>query len=153
MSLPDQHVLSHHIEVKPHAGSWIERTDYFGAKSVFVTVEGPSQELRIDCRSCVNVIRSVAAKARADRAWDDVRDEAFATSALIAASPIHYLFPSRAVPLSDLTTAYARQSFPAGRGILSGGVDLMHRIRADFVYNAKATQVSTPLLEAFERRH
>ena len=39
-----------------------------------------------------------------------------------------------------------------GAAIIDGAADLMHRIRADFRYDPKATAISTPLLEAFERR-
>ena len=44
-------------------------------------------------------------------------------------------------------------SFPPGGGILAGAVDLMHRIRNDFKYDPKATVISTPLKEVFEKRH
>jgi transglutaminase-like putative cysteine protease len=44
-------------------------------------------------------------------------------------------------------------SFAPGTGILAGSVDLMHRIRRDFKYDPKATVISTPLKEVFEKRH
>jgi transglutaminase-like putative cysteine protease len=50
-------------------------------------------------------------------------------------------------------TAYAAASFQPGGGILTGAVDLMHRIRNDFRYDPKATVISTPLKEVFEKRH
>ena len=49
--------------------------------------------------------------------------------------------------------AYARESFPAAKPVLAGAVDLMTRIHKDFKYDPKATIVSTPLSEAFEKRH
>ena len=45
-----------------------------------------------------------------------------------------------------------RESFPPGRPILAGAVELMKRIRKDFKYDPKATLISTPLAEAFEKR-
>ena len=50
-------------------------------------------------------------------------------------------------------SAYAATSFAAGIGILAGAVDLMHRIRAEFKYDRKATVISTPLDEVFAKRH
>jgi transglutaminase-like putative cysteine protease len=70
-----------------------------------------------------------------------------------AASPIGYVFASPLVPVLDLGTAYAATSFHLGRGILAGAVDLMHRIRTEFKYDKKATVISTPLREVFEKRH
>ena len=50
--------------------------------------------------------------------------------------------------------------FKAAGGVLTrfqkalfGAVELMHRIRNDFKYDPKATVVSTPLEEVFEKRH
>ncbi len=36
--------------------------------------------------------------------------------------------------------------------MLEGAIELMRRIRADFKYDTKATQVSTPISEAFQKR-
>ncbi|MBX9876397.1 MAG: transglutaminase family protein, partial [Beijerinckiaceae bacterium] len=48
---------------------------------------------------------------------------------------------------------YARASFPALRPVLEAATELMGRIRADFTYDPEATEVSTPLEEAFRQRH
>ena len=37
--------------------------------------------------------------------------------------------------------------------MLGGAVDLMHRIRSQFKYDPKATVISTPLREVFDKRH
>ena len=68
-------------------------------------------------------------------------------------SPIGYVFASPLVPVQQPVTAYASASFPPANGILAGAVDLMHRIRTEFKYDPKATVISTPLNEVFERRH
>jgi transglutaminase-like putative cysteine protease len=57
------------------------------------------------------------------------------------------------VPVLQPVTAYASASFPPGIGVLIGAVDFMHRIRAEFKYDPKATVISTPLREVFENRH
>jgi len=53
-------------------------------------------------------------------------------------------FASRQVPLDPDIRDYAGASFPPGRPILAGAIDLMRRINDEFVYDAKATTVSTP---------
>ena len=78
---------------------------------------------------------------------------AFEATSLGPASPIGYVFASPLVPVQRPVTAYAAASFPPGSGILAGAADLMHRIRTDFRYDAKATVISTPLKEVFEKRH
>ena len=49
--------------------------------------------------------------------------------------------------------AYARESFGKARPVLEAASELMARIRRDFTYDPEATEVSTPLAEAFAQRH
>ena len=60
-----------------------------------------------------------------------------------ATAPAHFLFASRQVSLDPEIRDYARASFPAGRPIFSGALDLMRRIHADFTYEIGATTVTT----------
>jgi transglutaminase-like putative cysteine protease len=63
------------------------------------------------------------------------------------------VFASPLAPVQHPVTEYASRSFPPAGGIVAGAVDLMHRIRTDFKYDPKATVISTPLHEVFEKRH
>jgi transglutaminase-like putative cysteine protease len=63
------------------------------------------------------------------------------------------VFASSLVPVQPAVTAYAAASFPPDMGVLVGAVDFMHRIRSEFRYDPKATVISTPLDEVFEKRH
>jgi len=82
-----------------------------------------------------------------------VRDAAFESNSLGAMSPVNYVFASSLVPVLAPVTAYAALSFAPGGGIVAGAADLMRRIRNDFKYDPKATVISTPLREVFEKRH
>jgi transglutaminase-like putative cysteine protease len=101
----------------------------------------------------VSVERRTFDRAAASPAWEQVRDLAFAAASLGPSSPVGYVFASALVPVLAPLTAYAAPSFPQGGGILSGAADLMYRIRRDFKYDPKATVISTPLKEVFEKRH
>jgi transglutaminase-like putative cysteine protease len=67
-------------------------------------------------------------------------------------SPAHFVFPSRQVPLDPEIREYARQSFPAGRPVLDGAIELMRRIKADFTYEIGVTTVSTTAPMSFALR-
>ena len=75
--------------------------------------------------------------------WEAIRDAAFASTDLSPNSPAHYVFPSRQVSLDPEIRAYAAESFPPGRPVLEAAVDLMRRIKTDFVYEIGATTAST----------
>jgi transglutaminase-like putative cysteine protease len=48
--------------------------------------------------------------------------------------------------------AYAVVSFPPGRPMLAGAMELMHRIHKDFRYDTTVTDASTPVDRVFEIR-
>src|SRR5204863_5760 len=56
-----------------------------------------------------------------------------------------FAFDSAFVKAGPDLAAYAAASFPAGRPILEGVLDLTKRIHADFRYDPSATTVTTPL--------
>jgi transglutaminase-like putative cysteine protease len=99
------------------------------------------------------VSRQVLDRTAPSPSWEEVRDVAFEATSLGPSSPVGYVFASSLVPVQAPVTAYAAASFPPGCGVVAGAVDLMHRIRTEFKYDPKATVISTPLKEVFEKRH
>ncbi len=148
-----QELISHSVDIRPRPAERTVRRDFFGTHTESVLIEVPHRTLRIDSRSRVSVFRRAPGRATQGPAWESVRDMAFEASSLGPTSPIGYVFASPLVPVQPPVTDYASLSFAPGSGILAGAVDLMHRIRTDFKYDRKATVISTPLKEVFEKRH
>jgi transglutaminase-like putative cysteine protease len=146
-------LVSHTVDIRPRPADRTVRHDFFGTHTESVLIETPHRSLRIDSRSRVSVARHAPGRAAPSPAWESVRDLAFEATNLGPASPIGYVFASPLVPVVQPVTSYASLSFAPGNGILAGAVDLMHRIRTDFKYDPKATVISTPLKEVFEKRH
>ena len=148
-----QQLISHSVEIRPRPADRAVRRDFFGTHTESILIETAHRSLRIDSRSRVSVSRKALDRAAPSPSWDDIRDVAFEATSLGPASPVGYVFASALVPVQAPVTAYAAASFPPGGGILSGAADLMRRIRNDFRYDPKATVISTPLREVFEKRH
>ena len=148
-----QQLVSHAVEIRPRPAERTVRHDFFGTHTESVLIETAHRNLRIDSRSRVSVLRRAPDRAAPSPAWESVRDVAFEATSLGPASPIGYVFASPLVPVQQPVTLYAALSFPPARGILAGALDLMHRIRTEFKYDPKATVISTPLDEVFEKRH
>jgi transglutaminase-like putative cysteine protease len=148
-----QELISHTVDIRPRPTDRTARQDFFGTRTESILIETAHRSLRIDSRSRVSVSRSAPDRAAQSRPWEIVRDVAIEAKSLGPTSPIGYIFASPLVPVQRPVTAYASASFPPRGGILAGAVDLMHRIRADFKYDPKATVISTPLHEVFEKRH
>ena len=148
-----QELVSHSVEIRPRPAERTARRDFFGTLTESVLIETAHRSLRIDSRSRVAVAREPRARDAASPPWESVRDHAFEALSLDAASPVGYVFASALVPVLRPVTAYASASFAPGGGILAGAADLMRRIRGDFKYDPKATVISTPLRDVFEKRH
>ena len=148
-----QVLISHAIEIRPRPAERAMRRDFYGTLTESVLIEAAHKHLRIDSRSRVSVERRSFDRAADSPAWEQVRELAFTAASLGPSSPVGYVFASALVPVLSPVTAYAASSFPQGGGILAGSADLMRRIRSEFKYDPKATVISTPLTEVFERRH
>src|SRR5690242_8652935 len=118
-----------------------EGHDFFGNRMTWIELDQPHDTLSVRVAARVAVKRDVAPEATP--AWEAIREAAFASTDLSPNSPAHYLFPSRQVSLDPEIRAYAADSFSAGRPVLDAAVDLMQRIKADFVYEIGATTAST----------
>jgi len=148
-----QELISHNVEIRPRPAERTSRRDFFGTFTESVVIEAPHKNLRIDSRSRVSVDRRAPGRTAPSPTWERIRDVAFAATSLGPSSPVSYVFKSALVPVLSPVTAYAAASFPPDIGVLVGAVDLMHRIRGEFKYDPKATVISTPLREVFEKRH
>ena len=148
-----QQLVSHAVDIRPKPAERTVRRDFFGTHTESVLIETAHRSLRIDSRSRVSVSRQTLGRTAPSPSWESVRDVAIEASSLGPSSPVGYVFASALVPVQQPVTAYAALSFAPGKGILVGAVDLMHRIRNDFKYDPKATVISTPLKEVFEKRH
>ncbi|WP_034991718.1 transglutaminase family protein [Beijerinckia mobilis] len=150
---PGQTVFVTDLLIDPAPARIEERLCFFGNRLTSLTIETAHRALRVEARSSVEVRRDPPPAENLTRAWEDIREEAFDTSTLAPDSPAHFLHPSRFVPAFEPAAIYAKESFGRARPVLAGAAELMSRIRADFRYDPKATIISTPLSEAFEKRH
>lgn len=148
-----QSVTASSISVSPRPAERSDGTCFFGNRMTTVSIAKPHRELKVDMRARVEVRRAPAPFPGLTRAWEGVAGLALASDSLAPDSPAHHLYPSRLVPPVAAVTDYARQSFAPQRPVLEAASELMARIRRDFTYDPEATEVSTPLEEAFRQRH
>jgi len=147
-----QRLLISGVEFTPTPDVTSERTDFFGNRIVEAIIRAPHARLRVALAARIVVEAPVPPAAALTPAWETVRDDAARIGSLTPDSPAHCLFPGRLTPLYPPATAYAQQSFPPGRPVLEGAIELIRRIRADFAYDPLATHVATPLAAAFDAR-
>ncbi|MDB5484204.1 MAG: transglutaminase [Tardiphaga sp.] len=148
-----QSLQSHLVDIRPKPAERTLRTDFFDILIETVVIDVPHRVLKIDSRSRVSVDRHPPDRDAPSPPWERIREAAFDAVTFDAVSPVNYVFASSLTPIQPAITAYAAKSFAAGRGVLAGAVELMQRVYHDFKYDPKATVISTPLAEVFEKRH
>ena len=140
---PHQRVHAAALEVLPHPVERHERRDFFGNHVTSVVLNEPHDTLDVKVAARIAVEHGPPAGPRSTPPWEKVRAAAYASSDLSPYSPSHYLFPSRQVSLDPEIRDYAALSFTPGRPALEGAIDLMNRIKAEFVYEIGATTATT----------
>jgi transglutaminase-like putative cysteine protease len=138
-----QRVQASALDIMPAPVARREGRDFFGNRVTLIDLAEPHERMIIKVAARMVVEHQDEPSPGATPAWEDVRDEVFAAVDISATSPTHFLFTSRVVSLDPEIRDYARESFPPGRPILAGALDLMRRIKADFVYDVDATTVTT----------
>ena len=129
-----------------------EATDFFNNRLTMVELEEPHERLTVKLSARVSVAPVDAVDKDSTPPWESVRAETYASEDMGPGSPVHFLYPSRRVPLDPEIREYARESFVPGRPVLAGADDLMRRIKRDFTYDPKATTVTTTPSAAFALR-
>jgi transglutaminase-like putative cysteine protease len=138
-----QRVQAAALEIVPAPVARREGRDFFGNRLTWVELAEPQDRMTIRVAARI-VVESLGELSPHDTpAWEAVRDDVFGGTDIGATAPVHFLFASRQVSLDPEIRDYARASFPPGRPILAGALDLMRRIKDEFAYEVGATTVST----------
>ena len=148
---PGQAPVRSQLLIGPSPSALHRDHDYFGNAITFLTLQEPHDELKITAMSQVEVIGR-GSVLPASPAWELVADRLRAERTSEGLAAFELSLDSPLVPTDAGVHAFAAKSFPAGRALLDGTRDLVHRIHADFAYDPDATTVSTPVAEVLRAR-
>jgi transglutaminase-like putative cysteine protease len=150
LQTPAQQLLSSQLEVFPSPERLSETLDVYGNTRSFFSLQVPHRQLRVVAHS--EVVTQPSALPNSTLAWENVRERLRYQAGEPFDSASEFVFASPMVPRQTEFALYARPSFPPGRPVLGGALDLMHRMFADFTYESQSTEVNTPALEALTQR-
>ncbi|MBL6454201.1 transglutaminase family protein [Belnapia sp. T6] len=149
--LPGQRVLSADIMADPPASRFRHGRDHFGNHVTWLFVDAPHAAFEVVGEAVVEVRLPPAPPAAATPAWEEV-----AALARVGGprgwQAAEFTFDSPMVPVEPAAGAYAAPSFPPGRPVLEGLLELNSRIRREFAYRSGVTSLSTPVAEVLARR-
>jgi transglutaminase-like putative cysteine protease len=144
--LPHQAVARATLVITPTPSHVTEATDHFGNPATRVFLDVPHARFEVIAEALVEVRFPDPPPVAATPAWTEVAEAA-------RVSPVaEFVFPSALAPLVPAATGYAAASFPAGRPVLAGLLELMARIRRDFTYKPGVTGPNTQVAEVLHSR-
>ena len=147
-----QRVHTSDLTVDPPAATMVDGPDFYGNHVTRVGFRRSHRRLTIRATATVTVAPPPALEPDRSPPHETIRTRAAASASVAPSDPVNFLFPSRWVPLTPAVTEWTASSFPAGRTIVAGALDLTRRIRDEFAYDPQATDVATPLSRAFAER-
>eukprot|EP00913_Durusdinium_trenchii_P013368 g12549.t1 len=142
----------HRLSIRPTPTHSVNRRDYFGNRVHWFSIEEGHRRMTVTATSRVKVLPAEFNIDADSPAWETVRDSLRDGSANDWLEAVQFLYDSPTIPCAEELAEYARPSFPEGRPILQGVRDLTSRIYTEFEYDPRATEVTTPTLEAFGLR-
>ncbi len=127
-------------------------TDFFGNSVTSFTLPESHTRMSVEATSELEVQAVVHPPFAESPAWETVREAVAEDHTQEGLNAFQFVFNSIRVSAKPELAAYARDSFPAGRPLLEAVLDLTGRINHDFRFDAKATEVTTPVETFFEKR-
>ncbi|WP_368413926.1 transglutaminase N-terminal domain-containing protein [Falsiroseomonas sp.] len=147
--VPGQAVHSTRLDINPAPGHRTEGTDHHGNGVTWLSIEAPHDRLEVVLEAEVEVGFPAPPPAAVTPAWEAVRD---ATLRPEGAGAAEFALPSPLAPADAGAGAYAARSFPPGRPVLEGLLELTGRIRRDFAFKPGVTTISTPVSQVLSLR-
>ena len=129
-----------------------EGVDHFGNQVAWLFLEVPHDRFVVTASAEVEVAFPASRPGRRRRLpWEQVAAAAAAGRAE-GWQAAEFIFDSPMLPAEPGAGAYAAQSFPPGRPVLEGLLDLTARIRREFSFKAGVTNVNTPVSRTLSQR-
>ncbi len=147
---PLQQLLQHRLTISPEPGQLTEHADVFGNTRTFFSLQEVHDKLTVVAESLVSTVAPAVPASEIE--WEAVRERMRYHRGAQYDPATEFGFASHYVPRHDDFIEYARPSFGAGRPLLDGARELMHRIHAEFEYETAATDAGTPALQALALR-
>ncbi len=135
---------------RPPAITW--HADYFDNRAGTFTLLEPHDRLIVDAVSELEVTAPLLPRFADSPHWESVRDSLAGDYTDEGLNAYQFVFDSTRVKARPELREYASESFPEGRPLLDGVMDLTSRIFQDFRFDTRATEVSTPVETFFEKR-
>lgn len=140
------------LSISPEPAVRKMRTDYFGNRVCFFSIQELHREFQLEAFSRVTVNPVTPPAPSLSPPWLEVSGLFRDPVSPEVVEPYQFCFDSPLIRASPVLADYARASFTADTPLLLGVRDLNRRIFTDFKFDPVATTVSTPVEDVWEQR-
>lgn len=147
-----QHTLSHELLVSPRPEAQRRRFDYFGNRALHFSLSEPHRSLTVIAKSVIELKPLAPPELGATPAWENVRQRLKSDRRRDVLDAYAMTLDSTHVSADAQLALYATRFFTPGRPLLEAVQALVAAIHAEFVYDPRATEISTPVLEVLRQR-
>ena len=149
-ALPWQRVLQFDLTADPPASRTTWGTDHFGNAVAWLSMDTAHAALHLRASSMVEILPRAAPDPAATPPWEHVANLCRQRAA--AGDAAEFSFGSPKAPCLAEAGRWATPSFPPGRPVLQGLLDLMARIGCEFRFQPGVTGVATTVTRVLELR-
>lgn len=147
-----QEVVESRLVIDPTPQYLHTRSDYFGNTAHVFMVQHPHESLQVTVTSLVETMKSTPPDPQSTPGWEEAVEMIAAQEHPEELDARQYVFQSPLIPVTPESYGYGKISFPAGRPLLAGAIDLVERIYREFSYDKAASNVDTPMTEALAQK-
>lgn len=148
----EQRLVSGHVAMTPDPAERRDRIDFFGNTVTDIAYREPHIEHRFRLKARIDRTAS-AEQFDISPPLQALQKELSGVHSLKAAAPVHYLAASPRLPLDPAFAVYAEEHTDHGMTTMAAVEAIGQALNKDMRFDSTATNVDTPALEAFERRH
>ena len=141
------------LQIEPGPAHSRASRDGFGNAQHHFELHATHTRLEVCARSRVAMWpRHAGLKPEDSPAWDSLAARLRYVAGGAFEPALEFALPSPYVPRLPALAGFAAPSFLPGRPVAAVALDLMHRIHAEFAYEARSTDVDTPLARVLAQR-
>ncbi|MCX6836504.1 MAG: transglutaminase family protein [Verrucomicrobia bacterium] len=147
-----QHCKEFSLSFDPEPDLFTEHKDSFGNQVSCFSIQKLHGRFEVTSRSLVALAPVLQPDPAQTPPWEEVAALFRDPVPIDLLDPCQFVFRSPLLVHEMALRDFALPSFKPGRPILTAAADLCSRIHREFVFDPKATTVSTPLAEVLEKK-
>jgi transglutaminase-like putative cysteine protease len=144
---PGQTVRDARLEISPNPDSRRDETDHFGNTTTTVSVTAPHRQFVVALSATVEVTQPRPPPPPETPRWEQI-----AAAAIIDPEIAEFCLPSNLAGPTPGIADYGTISFPPGRPVLAGLLELNQRVFRDMTYRGGVTNTATTAAQTLRAR-